>query len=340
MGRVVLVTGAARDLGLEFAERLADDPAVEKVVGVDVRTPQQDLRGVTFIRSDVRNLVDGGVLASEDVDTVVHLGVAALPVRGGARSSLKESNVIGTMQLLAACQRASTVRKLVVKSATAVYGASPRDPALFTEDMGARRTPTAGFAKDAAEVEGYLRGFRRRRPDVAVTTLRMANLLSSRLNTPLARYFGLPVLPTVLGFDPRLQFLHADDAFAVLRQATVHERTGTYNVAGDGIVLLSQAVRRTGRPSVSVPSFTFAAAVNALGGGTGSVGADEVALLTYGRGVDTTALRTSFGYAPQWTTAATLDAFVRERGPGPLAATWSRPSGRPADGALSGAGHG
>ena len=340
MGRVVLVTGVARDLGSEFARRLVDDPAVDKVVGVDLRPPRQDLHGVTFVRSDVRNLVHSDVLAAEDVDTVVHLGVAALPARGGGRSSLKESNVIGTMQLLAACQRAPSVGKLVVKSATAVYGASPRDPALFTEDMGARRTPSTGFAKDAAEVEGYLRGFCRRRPDVAVTTLRMANLLSSRLDTPLARYFGLPVLPTVLGFDPRLQFLHADDAFEVLRRATVQERTGTYNVAGDGILLLSQAVRRTGRPSFAVPSFAFSAAVGSLGGGAGSVGADEVALLTYGRGVDTTALRTRFGYSTAWSTADTLDAFVRERGLGPFAPAGSSRAERRADGSLAGARHG
>jgi UDP-glucose 4-epimerase len=340
VGRVVLVTGVARDLGAEFAQRLAEDPTVDKVVGVDLRPPTQDLPGVTFVRTDTHNLVIGEILATAAVDTVVHLSVAALPGRGGARSSLKESNVIGTMQLLAACQRAPAVRKLVVKSATAVYGASPRDPALFTEGMGPRRPPSAGFAKDAAEVEGYLRGFCRRRPDVAVTTLRMANLLSSRLDTPLARYFRLPVLPTVLGFDPRLQFLHADDAFEVLRQATVQERTGTYNVAGDGILLLSQAVRRTGSPSFAVPSFAFAAAVRNLGGSAGSIGADLVALMTYGRGVDTTALSTSFGYSPAWSTADTLDAFVRDRGPGPLATVGLHEAEPSADRSFAGVRHG
>ncbi len=335
MGRVVLVTGVARDLGFEFAQRLVDDPTVDKVVGVDLRSPRREIIGATFVRADIRTPVLGQVLADQDVDTVVHLSVAALPARGGAPSSLKESNVIGTMQLLAACQRAPGVGKLVVKSTTAVYGASPRDPALFIEGIGPRRTPSAGFAKDSAEVEGYLRGFCRRRPDVAVTTFRMANLLSTRLDTPMARYFRLPVLPTVLGFDPRLQFLHADDAFGVLHQATVRERTGTYNVAGDGIMLLSQAVRRTGTPSIAVPSFAFSAAVGRLGRAVGSVGPDVVPLLTYGRGVDTTALRTGFGYQPVWSTADTLAAFVRERGPGPL----TKVTAREDDGSLAGAHH-
>src|SRR5690606_40603791 len=127
-----------------------------------------------FVRADIRNPVVGKVLAVEDVDTVVHLSVRPGPGRGG-RSSMKESNVIGTMQLLAACQLAPGVRKLVLKSSTEVYGASPRDPAMFTEDMGPRRTPRSGYPKDAGEAEGYVRGLARRRPDVLVATLRMAH---------------------------------------------------------------------------------------------------------------------------------------------------------------------
>lgn len=314
-----MVTGVARDLGARFALRLADDPQVDKVVGVDLRPPREDLRGVTFVRADIRNPVIAKVLAVEDVDTVVHLGVAALPAPGGARSSLKESNVIETMQLLAACQRAGAVRKLVVKSSTAVYGASPRDPAMFSEDMAPRRSPGGGFAKDSAEVEGYVRGLVRRRPDLLVTTVRLASLLSTRLDTLMSRYFSLPVLPTVLGFDPRLQLLHADDAQAVLHRATVRDVPGTFNVAGPGVLLLSQAVRRAGMPSIAVPSFAFAGVARHLGRAIGAdFGSDVVDLLTHGRGVDTTALSTTFGYQPAWSTAATLDGFVTARGSGPL----------------------
>ena len=100
---------------------------------------------------------------------------------------MKEINVIGTMQLLAACQKAPSVRKLVVKSSTAVYGSSPRDPAMFTEDLEPNALARSGYAKDSVEVEGYVRGFARRRPDVAVTTLRFANFVGPKVRTPLTR---------------------------------------------------------------------------------------------------------------------------------------------------------
>ena len=133
MPSVVLVTGVSRYLGGRLARLLQDHPDVERVVGVDVVPPQADLGQTEFVRADIRNPVIAKVIAAAEVDTVVHMNVIATPVGAGGRSSMKEINVIGTMQLLAACQKAPTVRKLVVKSSTVVYGVSPKDPAFFTE---------------------------------------------------------------------------------------------------------------------------------------------------------------------------------------------------------------
>ena len=116
------------------------------------------------------------------------------------------------------------------------------------------RDPRHGFGKDAIEVEDYVRSFDRRRPDVAVTVLRLANQVGPTVDNPLTRYFELPVCPTVLGFDPRLQFLHEEDTAEVLRRATLGPaQRGTFNVAGDGVVLLSQAIRIAGKPPLPIP---------------------------------------------------------------------------------------
>ncbi|MGH3368955.1 MAG: NAD-dependent epimerase/dehydratase family protein, partial [Nocardioidaceae bacterium] len=103
MGRVVLVTGVSGDLGGRFARRAAAHPDVERVIGVDVVPPRGDMGEVRFVRADIRNPVIAKVIAAEEVDTVVHMSVIATPGTAGGRSSMKELNVIGTMQLLAAC---------------------------------------------------------------------------------------------------------------------------------------------------------------------------------------------------------------------------------------------
>jgi UDP-glucose 4-epimerase len=144
MGQVVLVTGVAGDLGRRFAAQLSRSPEVERVIGIDVVPPRGDLAGVDFVRADIRNPVIAKVIVRERVDTVVHSSVNATSASSGGRTSMKELNVIGTMQLLAACQQAPDVRKLVLKSSAAVYGASNRDPAMFTEGMNAKRLATSG----------------------------------------------------------------------------------------------------------------------------------------------------------------------------------------------------
>src|SRR4029450_13600400 len=128
----------------------------------------------------------------------------------GGRGAMKESNVIGTMQLLAACQQAPRLRKLVVRSSTAAYGASFRDPAVFTEDTEPREVPRGGFARDILDIEGYVRGFRRRRPRDTATVSRCAPFIGWGADTTLSRYFARPLVPTVLGRDPRLPFIHID----------------------------------------------------------------------------------------------------------------------------------
>ncbi len=312
MPKVVLVTGVSRYLGGRMARILTEDPTIERVVGVDVVPPKLDIGGAEFVRADIRNPIIAKVINAAEVDTVVHMGVIATPVQAGGRTSMKEINVIGTMQLLAACQKAPSVSKLVVKSSTSVYGAGPKDPAMFTEDMEPKHTPTSGWAKDSVEVEGYVRGFARRRPDVSVSTLRFANFLGPRVDTPMSSYFELPVIPALFGHDARLQFIHEDDGLEVMRQATVDSHPGIYNVAGDGIIMLTQAARRAGRPVMLVPpqaAGIVGAIVRRLG--LADFSPEQVRFLTYGRGVDTSRMRSQFGFIPQHTTPETFDSFVK-----------------------------
>ena len=311
-GKVVLVTGVSRDLGRRHARALAGTPGIDRVIGVDVVPPRGDIGDVSFVRADIRTPVIAKVIAKEDVDTVVHMSVIATPGSAGGRHTMKELNVIGTMQLLAAAQKAPGLRQLVVKSTSTVYGASSRDPAMFTEDMEPRRAPRSGYAKDAAEVEGYVRGFARRRPDVRVTLLRCANVVGPHVQSPITSYFRLPVVPTVLGFDPRLQFLHQDDLLGVLAHAVTAGAAGTFNVAGDGVLLLSQAIRRLQRPTVALPSF----AVGSLGSLLRSArvadfSPEQLSFLTFGRGIDTTRMREELGFVPRRTTEQAFEDFGR-----------------------------
>ena len=312
MAEVVLVTGVSRYLGGLFARALTRDPTVARVIGVDVIPPPHDIGRAEFVRADIRNPMIGKIIAQSEVDTVVHMNVIATPTHAGGRVSQKEINVIGTMQLLAACQKAPSIRRLVVKSSAAVYGSSPRDPAMFTEDMGPKSLPRTGFGKDSVEVEGYVRGFSRRRPDVEISMLRFANILGPGIRTSITDYFNLPVIPIPFGYDARLQFFHEDDAIAALVRGVTGSTTGVVTLAGDGVLTVVQAAAIARRPFVMVPM----AAAGPLGGlgkrfGLVDFSPDQMSFLAFGRGMDTTVMRTTFGFNPTFSTRAAFEDFAR-----------------------------
>ncbi|WP_031468490.1 NAD-dependent epimerase/dehydratase family protein [Sciscionella sediminilitoris] len=319
MPSTVLVTGASGYLGSHLAAQLAAQPEIGRVIGVDTALSTAQLRarlgGAEYLRADVRTPLIAKVLLEAKVDTVVHASLTAHPPGPSGRPLHKEMNVIGTMQLLAACQRAPLVRKLVIKSTAAVYGSGPRNHAVYSEEMPADVTlPRSGYAQDNAEVEAYLRGFSRRRPEVDVTTLRFANLIGPGVDTVLTRYFALPVVPTVFGYDGRLQLLHAEDALAVLRRAVLTDLPGTFNVAGDGVLTLAQAIQRAGRVALPVPEQVIGPASRFVRGAKlVDFGPEQLRYLNFGRVVDTAKLRTEFGYRPKFTTREAFDDYVRGR---------------------------
>ena len=197
--RRVLITGISGQIAGQLAARLEADARIDTITGIDLREPRHQLERTAFVRADLRNPLLARILDAAEIDTIVHLNAVATRAHAGGRARMKELNVIGTMQLLAAAQKAPRLRKLVLKSTTAVYGSNYDDPALFREDMPPGTARRAGYSKDVVEIEGYARAFGRRRGDVPVTILRLANVVGPTVSTPLTRYFSLPVVPTVLG---------------------------------------------------------------------------------------------------------------------------------------------
>jgi UDP-glucose 4-epimerase len=321
--KVVLVTGACRFLGGYLTARLAQNPLVNRVIAVDAIAPSKDLLRrmgrAEFVRADIRNPFIAKVIRNGEVDTVVHAAAASYAPRSGGRAALKELNVMGAMQLFAACQKAPSVRRVILKSTSEVYGSSSRDPVLFTEDSSSRRPLGEGFAHDSIDIEGYARGLGRRRTDIAVTILRLANMIGPAMDTALSRYLAGPLVPTVAGHDARLQLLHEQDALGALERATMAGKAGTYNIGASGIIMMSQAIRRSGRVPVPVPGFGVWA-LDSLRRATRytEINRGQLDYLSYGRVMDTTRMRTDLGYSPKWTTAEAFDDYVRGRGLTPI----------------------
>jgi UDP-glucose 4-epimerase len=312
MGRRVLITGVSGYWGSELARRLERSGEFEYIAGLDVRPPGFDLERTDFIRADIRNPLISQLVPQTGVDTVVHCDVLLAPEPGKTAKQLHDINVIGSLQLLAACEKSETLRTIVVRGSAAIYGAEPNAPAFFTEDMARRFPLRTTFQRDVAELENYFETFARRYPGVTVTILRYQPTLGARLDSPLTRYLRGAVVPVQLGFDPLLQFVDAEDAVAALEATALHPLPGPVNVAGEGSISLSRLLRLAGKPSLPVPSPLFAATLRAgRRFGLVELPPDAVPWLRHGLTIDCTRLVEQVGYRPK-PTPETVRQFVEQ----------------------------
>jgi UDP-glucose 4-epimerase len=310
MGRRVLITGVSGYWGGALARRLERLPEIEYIAGLDVRPPAGDLRRTEFIRADIRNPLVSKLLPQAAVDTVVHCDVLLAPEPGKGREQLHDINVIGSLQLLAACEQSDTVETIVVRGSAAIYGAEPNGPEFFTEDMARRFPLRTRFQRDIGELESYFENHSRRHPDETVMMLRYQPSLSADLDSPLTRYLRQPVVPVRMGFDPLLQFVDSDDAVGALEAAVRHPVRGAVNVAGEGSISLTRLLRLAGKPRLPVPGPVFGAALG-VGARLGlpRLPPEAVPWLRNGVTIDVTRLIHEVGFRPR-TTLATVEEFI------------------------------
>jgi UDP-glucose 4-epimerase len=312
MGRRVVITGVASHWGAEVARRLERDPTIDYLAGIDTAPPAAELERTDFIEADIRSPLLARLLPGTEADTVVHCGILWYPEGDKPARALHDINVIGTLQLLAACERTTTLERVVVRGSAAIYGCEGPAPSFFTEELAGRMPLRSRFQRDASELEAYFENFARRHPEIACCMLRYQPEIGPGLESPLVRYLSLPVVPTQLGFDPRLQLMHADDATGALEAAVRTSVRGAVNVAPSGAISLSRLLRIARRPSVPIPHPLFGPALQRLGRqlGAGALYGDGVRLLRFGRGVDNRRLREEVGFEPRFDAVGAVRDFA------------------------------
>ncbi|WP_169795406.1 NAD-dependent epimerase/dehydratase family protein [Kribbia dieselivorans] len=315
MSEVVIVTGIGDRLGAAVAAEVARRWPDAEVFGLGSAPVATPIPGVESIRVDLRSRTLADLVRTLDVSVIVHASLLDPKVRGG-RAGQKDVNILGTMRLLAAAERSESLRHVVVASTTAVHGAGARSPAVHVASSAAVGSLPDGIGRDCVEAEGQVRALARHRPDATTTVVRLADIVGPGVETPMAEYLRLPILPTRLGHDPRLQVVHIDDAIAALVEATITppDTSLVVDVAGEGVVTLSQAAAILGRPWMPV--------LPGLGGATRALlGRSDAArlttehrdLLTWGRVVDTTLMRATVLPEPAYTTRTALASMAVPR---------------------------
>jgi UDP-glucose 4-epimerase len=316
-GRVIAITGVSTFLGRSLVMQLAEAEDVDHVVVVDSVNPMPTGLKTVFYAMD---LTQPGmearlseVLQAERVDCVVHLALLETPLYAVAWAHELECS--GTLQVLHACHK-QRVHKLVVVSSALVYGPHRDNPNYMREEQPLRGLHGAPFVADKLDVEAQVAKWQDAHPDSVVTVLRMSVMLGAGVDNYASRYLSRTIVPTVLGYDPLVQFVHALDALSAVLLAVRREARGVFNIASEGVLRLSSAIRLAGRLPCPIPYALLRRAASVMWlAQLSEAPAPFVALLRHLCVVDASRAQRELGFRPRFTCR---DAVLDLRSEGPV----------------------
>jgi UDP-glucose 4-epimerase len=310
------VTGTSSFLGARLLRRLAGERGGDAIVAIDGAAPPPALavrhRAVDFTEpaSDQRLLE---AFREDEVETVVHMAFFTSPRRDASHAHELES--IGTLNLLAAAVAAG-VRHVVLRSFTAVYGASGQNPSFLTEERPLPATARLGWLLDKLEAEQHAASFARRYPALGVTVLRLAPLFGPGVHTFYTRIFDHRVVPMLMGFDPLMQLLHPDDALDAALRAIERRPRGAFNVVPSHPIPLATALHLSAKIPVAVPHPVAYLAADALWStGVGDAPGGFVDFVRYPFVADGAKAARDLGFRASYSSRESLEAYLRYRYP-------------------------
>jgi UDP-glucose 4-epimerase len=246
----ILITGIVGGQGQLVTRKLLQRDRSYQVLGIDRRPWENRPRGVSMTLTDVRKRKFEDLVRRERPDTIVHLaGVRHFKAHPAVRH---EINVNGTARVLDFAI-AHGVRQVVVLSSSYVYGALPENPYYMDESFPLNSSRTYPEMRDLAELDMLATAYLWRYPDIVVTVLRPVSVLGSHLHSTIGRYLKRERVPTVMGFNPMVQFIHEDDLTEAIALAIERGVRGAFNVVGSGAVPLHVAVREVGSRTLPLP---------------------------------------------------------------------------------------
>ncbi len=243
----VLITGISGGQGRLLTRRLLEN---YEVCGVDRVSWDGHPGDVEVHIVDLRKKRFEDVIRTEQPTVVVHMGfIRHFQVPERERHDV---NVRGTKQLLDHCVNHG-VQSLVVLSSSYVYGAFPENPYFMDEDAPLSASRSYPEIRDLVEVDTLASSFLWRYPQIRTCVLRPVNVLGYYVHSMIGRYLRETRVPTVMGFDPMMQFIHEEDISEAIALTLEHGLQGVFNVTGPGEVPLHTAIRETGGRALSMP---------------------------------------------------------------------------------------
>lgn len=312
-----LITGAAGAIGFQVLKRIyqADFKGVE-IIATDVRPLPEHLNHpkLTFMKMDVRSEQACKFIADNNIYGIIHLASIVSPGKKSSRDFEYSVDVLGTKNILEGCKRGN-VKHFIVTSSGAAYGYHSDLPEWIDEKEPVRGNKVFAYSWHKKLVEDMLADYRQSQPSMKQLILRPGTVLGETMKNQITDLFEKPVVIGVKGSDSPFVFIWDQDVAEIIYQGMLQEKTGIYNLAGDGKVTNKQLAAILKKPLVKIPSVALKAGLKILKTfHLTQYGPDQVDFLRYRPVLSNARLKSEFGFTPSMTSVEALEKYLAAKG--------------------------
>lgn len=310
----ILVTGASGYLGSLLIEKLASEKeslGIVNLVATDVRPLSKNLPNVSFEKLDVREKNAGEIFKKYNIDCVVHLASIVTPGKKSNREFEYFVDVDGTKNILSACLEAK-VKRIIISSSGAAYGYHPENIKPLVETNPVRGNYEFAYSHHKRLVEEELQMYREKHPELEQTIFRITTILGTNVNNQITDLFKKPVQIGIPNNEIGFSFIWDVDAVDCFKHAIFSDKTGIYNLSGDGYVTIAERAKALKKHVLYIPSVVLEKSLLVLKKlGLTQYGPEQILFLKYRPILDNKKLKTDFGFIPKKNSHEVFDLFVQ-----------------------------
>ncbi len=312
----VLITGAAGYLGQETLQKLVQQrDELRQLVAMDILdiAPQKRLAGVEYICADIRSPEMAAFFKKFAVDIVVHLAAIVTPGRHSHRELEYSVDVLGTENILKACVETG-VKKIIITSSGAAYGYHPDNPAWLQENDPLRGNEEFAYSYHKRLVEEMLARYREQHPSLQQLIFRPGVVLGKNVNNQITALFEKKFVMGLRGADSPFVFVWDQDVAACLVKGVLENKSGIYNLAGDGALSMREIAEMLKKPYLPLPAMLVKSALWLLSKfRLSQYGPEQVNFLRYRPVLSNQKLKTEFGYVPRKNSQEVFEYYLSEK---------------------------
>lgn len=312
----VLVTGAQGYVGRQVvAELAALDQPLDALVALDIRAPapEDTHPKVAYCTADIRDPDVAQVFGDHRIDTVVHLAAIVTPGKNSSPEFEYAVDVGGTENILRACVETG-VGAFVFTSSGAAYGYHADNPQPLRETDPLRGNDDFPYSRHKRLIEEMLARYREEHPHLRQLIFRSGAVFGPSVANQISALFEKPFMFGIWGADSPFTFTWDKDLVACVIKGVIEQRTGIYNVVGDGMLTPREIARYMRKPYMPIPAWLLRGLLAVLHPlGLSQYGPEQVNFVQYRPVLANDRLKADFGYTPHLSSRDVFELYWRSR---------------------------